>query len=712
MKKKFLLSVFLLCVNLLTVFCQQVQPKVLRFGKEVSLQKFISDKAEKDRLLGWVNVNTDPGTWNVEKDLLVCSGNPIGVMRSEKQYENFILHIEWMHMEAGGNSGVFVWSNANPPADQRLPDGVEVQMLELDWINLNKKDGVTPPEAYVQGELFGVGGVKTIPDNPRGTRSKSVENRCKGKGEWNTYDVVCIDGSVRLSVNGKFVNGITKASQKKGYLCLESEGSEIHFRNLKIIELAPGVTPYWQIAPDLDNTTGPTSSKPLSLNPQNPHYFLFRDQPLILIGSTEHYGAVLNLDFDYIAYLDEIARSGLNVTRTFSGVYVEPQGAFKIEKNTLAPATGRFICPWARSSVSGYANGGNKFDLNRWNDAYFSRLKDFIAEAGKRNIIVELDLFSDFYDTIQWKLSPLNIRNNINGIGNFTDWKEVLSLKHQDVLDAQEKMAKKIISALKDFDNLYYEICNEPYFGDTAALKGWEKHMTAVVAEAEKDFENKHLISNNIANHYKFLAESRPGVSIYNFHYASPPKTVPANYHLGKVIGDNETGFAGIQDDPYRKEAWDFILSGGGLYNNLDYSFTTDNEDGTFIFGQGQPGGGGKTLRSQLKMLAGFMKELDFVSMKPVDERIIKFSNKGKVTVNGLYNDKDFALYINRHNSSESQSMEVNAPAGSYRLEFIDTKTGDRKVTGVNDHPGGWMKISLSDLPDEPAVKIQKIQEK
>jgi len=167
-------------------------------------------------------------------------------MRSEKQYENFILHIEWMHMEPGGNSGVFVWSEANPAEESRLPDGVEVQMLELDWINLNTRDGVVPPVAYVHGELFGVGGVKTIPDNPRGTRSKSVENRCLGRGNWNIYDVVCIDGVIKLSVNGKFVNGISQSTQRKGYICLESEGGEIHFRNIKIIELPAGNTSDYQ----------------------------------------------------------------------------------------------------------------------------------------------------------------------------------------------------------------------------------------------------------------------------------------------------------------------------------------------------------------------------------------------------------------------------------------------------------------------------------
>lgn len=84
---------------------------------------------------------------------------------------------------------------------------------------------------------FLVLGVETLPDNPRGRRSKSSENRCKGRGEWNTYDVVCVDGSIKLSVNGKFVNGISKASKKEGFICLESEGAEIHFRNIRIIPL-------------------------------------------------------------------------------------------------------------------------------------------------------------------------------------------------------------------------------------------------------------------------------------------------------------------------------------------------------------------------------------------------------------------------------------------------------------------------------------------
>src|ERR1041384_2548892 len=140
-----------------------------------------------------------------------------------------------------------------------------------------------------------------------------------------------------------------------------------------------------------------SAPRPLSVHPENPHYFLFRGKPTTIITSGEHYGAVLNLDFDYIKYLNTLKRDGLNGTRTWSGAYCEPSEAFSIASNTLAPLSGRFVCPWARSGEPGYSNGGNKFDLNQWDPAYFKRLKDFVAQAGKRGIVVELNLFCPFY---------------------------------------------------------------------------------------------------------------------------------------------------------------------------------------------------------------------------------------------------------------------------------------------------------------------------
>jgi len=188
-------------------------------------------------LAGWVNVNTVQDTWTVRDGILVCSGQPTGVLRTERQYENFILQLEWKHMQAGGNSGCFVWSEGSPQPNGPLPKGVEIQILELDWANQHHQT-----DDFVHGEVFGTFGLKTQPDNPRGERSKSAEKRCLGKGQWNSYTAVCVDGVIKLAVNGKFVNGISQASVKKGYICLESEGAEIHFRNIRIMELPPGIT--------------------------------------------------------------------------------------------------------------------------------------------------------------------------------------------------------------------------------------------------------------------------------------------------------------------------------------------------------------------------------------------------------------------------------------------------------------------------------------
>jgi hypothetical protein len=195
-------------------------------------------------LSGWVDVNTSKETWKVKKGVLISTGLPIGVMRTDRQYENFILEIEWKHMTAGGNSGVFVWSEGTPFENDPLTKAIEVQMLELDWANQNNQT-----DDYVHGELFPTMGMTAIPDNPRGIRSKSLEKRCKGKGEWNKYVVVCVDGTVKLSVNGKFVNGLRASERKKGYICLEAEGAEIHFRNIRILELPAGITSEAQTAP-------------------------------------------------------------------------------------------------------------------------------------------------------------------------------------------------------------------------------------------------------------------------------------------------------------------------------------------------------------------------------------------------------------------------------------------------------------------------------
>ena len=438
---------------------------------------------------------------------------------------------------------------------------------------------------------------------------------------------------------------------------------------------------------------------PIALHPENPHYFLYSGKPTVLITSGEHYGAVLNLDFDYVRYLETLAADSLNLTRVFTGAYVEPVGAFKIEQNTLAPQPGRYICPWPRTDTPGYANGGNKFDLTKWDDEYFRRLKDFMSEAEKRNIIVELALFCPFYGDHQWQLSPMNDINNING-GAPTDRTHVYTLdKSKNLLAVQENLVKKIVRELKGYNNLIYEICNEPYFG--GVTMEWQHHMATLIREEEKEYSQPHLISQNIANGSQRIEDPHPSVSVFNFHYATPPVAVGQNYHLNKVIGDNETGFKGNADSTYRKEGWAFILSGGALYNNLDYSFTQEHEDGTFQYPATQPGGGSPALRKQLQSLQQFISSFEYLRMKP-DTAVI-LNRVAFRTAHALSEvGRQYGIYIFGKGPFK---LQLSIPRGTYDLEFIDPLTGKSEKSS-SLHADGDVAINTPAFKEDVAIRV------
>jgi hypothetical protein len=461
-------------------------------------------------------------------------------------------------------------------------------------------------------------------------------------------------------------------------------------------------------------------ARPIALHPDNPHYFVWRGRPTILITSAEHYGAVINLDFDYRKYLDTLAADGMNYTRVFSGAYVEPQGAFKIERNTLAPGRGRFIAPWARSSETGYANGGNKFDLSRWDDAYFTRLKDFVASAASRDIVVELSLFCPMYEDVQWTLSPMNRANNVNGVGS-VGRNEVYTVdKDPALLSAQEALTRKLVTELNAFDNLFFEIANEPYFG--GVTMPWQHRIADVIVETERTLPLKHLIAQNIANKSAKIADPHPAVSIFNFHYASPPETVAMNYGLNKVIGDDETGFRGVSDEVYRMEGWDFILAGGGLYNNLDYSFAAGYEDGTFQYPASQPGGGSRALRSQLKILAGFIGGFDFLRMTPDNSVITDGVPPGGSARALVERGRAIAIYLRKKRPAASAKDEpppadpgppgplrIDLSEGQWRAEWVDPLTG--KMVGTADVTGGGARaLPPPDYALDIALRLRRVK--
>ncbi len=454
-------------------------------------------------------------------------------------------------------------------------------------------------------------------------------------------------------------------------------------------------------------TAATAEDRPLSLHPDNPHYFLWRGRPTVLITSAEHYGAVMNLDFDYAPYLKELAAKKLNNTRVFSGAYVEPLGAFNIARNTLAPPPGRFIAPWERSSQPGYANGGNKFDLARWDENYFKRLRDFVKQAGRRGVVVEMNLFCPFYEEPQWKLSPQNAINNVNGVGDVARTNVYTLDKNGGLLAVHEAMTRKIVTELNEFDNLYYEICNEPYFGGVTIE--WQHHIADVIVATEKALPNQHLISQNIANYTQKIAKPHPAVSIFNFHYASPPTAVAENYALNKVIGDNETGFKGTNDTHYRMEAWEFILAGGALYNNLDYSFVAGHESGDFGYPAEQPGGGNPEFRRQMTVLSDFINSFDFVRMKPGKE-FLASGVPEKMQAHALVEDgrQYAACFFDPSNAApRSLSLTLNLPAGVYDIKWLNVISG-RTTRRERVKSAGSISITAPQFQREIVLSIRR----
>jgi hypothetical protein len=462
--------------------------------------------------------------------------------------------------------------------------------------------------------------------------------------------------------------------------------------------------------------SAPLPQKPrtvaIGVDPDNPHYLRFRGNTIVLIGSTEHYGAVLNTAFDIPKYLDAVHEAGLNLVRIFNGAYVETLDSTVFEggdQNTLAPRPDEYLAPWIRAPQPGYAGGGNKFDLSRWNNAYFERLHSFISEAGKRNIAVEVTLFSVLYGNGSkgwgsWNLNPLNAINNVNGFSN-ASWDRFNTLQDPKLTAAQDALVRKTAASIGDLDNFYYEICNECYFSGAGAREtaAWVRHIAATLASAEAKLPLRHAIAENVANGYAAIESPDPAVSIWNFHYASPPSALPINWAVNKPIAFDETS-NGCTSLDRRREAWAFALSGGAVYDNLDSSFKTDNAAGTDSPGCQQT-------RYELRTLANFMSGLDLKRMRPAREELRQwplFSSEAYMLKDP---DNTYAMYLKGGSNMRISTLLLEVSAGRFQTEWLNPRTGDSDRQPVFEHPGGVLKIQTPAYSEDLAIKVVRIGE-
>ena len=194
-------------------------------------------------LSGWAPVNVASDTYTVRDGMIIISGVPTGYMRTEQMHENFILECDWRHMKSGGNSGVFIWGDGVPAKGTGYTRGIEVQVLD---------EGFNPKGKNVwytcQGDIFPIWGATMTPwgrisNDGKGNRSFPIEDRTKSSPEWNHYHIECNAGEIHHSINGKEVTVAKDCVPRKGFIALESEGSECHFKNIYIKELPTTNTP-------------------------------------------------------------------------------------------------------------------------------------------------------------------------------------------------------------------------------------------------------------------------------------------------------------------------------------------------------------------------------------------------------------------------------------------------------------------------------------
>jgi hypothetical protein len=467
-------------------------------------------------------------------------------------------------------------------------------------------------------------------------------------------------------------------------------------------------------------------AEPIQVAPANPHYYFYQGKPILLITSAEHYGAVINKDFDYVAYLDALQAHGLNYTRFYPGAMFEPAGKF-MAGNTLGPKPGSLVVPWARSDTPGYRLGGNRFDLERWDPAYFARFKDFLVQAGRRGIIVEICFFNSQYEDT-WPLSPLQAGNNIQGAGR-CDWRAAQTLKDSALVARQVAYVRKLTQEANSFDNVILEICDEPgHIGTGFELSGpWVAHLADVVLETERSLPKKHLLAQEVdgplGGPVDFAADPRFTVIVGQYIWGDDQgemggmKGLDFKYKDNKPIELNETGYlplwyAGDKVADSRVEGWEFIVGGGAAFNHLNGLFTVENPAGKTPENE-------RVLRA-LSNLRRFMEGFEYVRMAP-DKGFVVSGVKAPQYHRALSEPgKQYALYI--HHSSEKvggsytvvpddyrEDLVVKLPPGRYHAEWVDPETGSVRGSEELTHEGGTRTLKTPAYKIDIALKIKRV---
>ena len=489
------------------------------------------------------------------------------------------------------------------------------------------------------------------------------------------------------------------------------------------------------------------STVPIQVHPENRRYFLFRGRPFVLLTATEHYGAVINRNFDYLRYLEEAADKAATLSRCFllfrELQYFDGRDDRPINPHSpCKPLPAEYVSPFLRSGPGFAFDGYPRFDLDQWNPEFFERLHGFLTAASQRGVVVELTLFSCAYNDAVWHLNPFNVRNNTNGVGG-GDWQDYNSMRDPELFARQLAYVRKVVQEVNRYDNVYFEVCNEPFGGyaghaTIAEVEAWEAEIRAAIRAEEATLPNRHLIFQVPVYHWRYDVSldplaAEPDVDAINLHdYLDLHYRGQMILALGRfmqrdlrldrinqcwtllgaagkpvVFDEDNTATNGLDEGAWivhRKRAW-AVLCSGGHYDMIDFSIQAGGGE------DGSPAARA-TIRTWLKHLAGFFGALDLAGMAPLrgfcsevpaDTLAITLANPGR----------EYAIYlVDRREVDEpgygapcAGSLRCALPPGPYRVRFFSPAEG-RYLEGTQAIAGGDASLPVAPFVHDVVIHI------
>ena len=485
-------------------------------------------------------------------------------------------------------------------------------------------------------------------------------------------------------------------------------------------------------------------SQPIRIHPQNARLFEFRGKPLVLLTPTEHYGAVFNRPFDFRRYLADCEKKRITFTRLFI-LFRELQSSIN-PYSTCKPESTDYVAPYPRIDADNRAPDTlPRYDLDRWNPEFFSRLHEFVSLASRHGVIVEVVVLSNTYNETIWALNPVHHANNINNMPE-VPWYAWMSSAHQALFEQQKRLVRKVVTELNAYDNIVFEVCNEP--GGNAGpadaptreqVDDWLRQLVQLIRSTEADLPKQHLVFGQQAFGYQMPGMERPvgardvfqfaDESFREFDYDAVNTHALSNmwyrgryYNLGQfmmasmnlaafrdytrticleesrpLIHDEDNNASQYRNDfgwiIHRKRAWTALLC-GAHYDYIDFSIIPGRETG---FSHNR-------IREWFKHLSTYIHALDLANARPLSDLTGIVPEHCVESTFGVP-DSDISVYIADAREQFDAGFSQAIRGGQLTVKLPDEKW---IVSCFNPASGGYSpavpvetgRPAVIDLPD------------